>query len=127
MLREVTNAVQHKKPPRRWFTSTYFDLIVWYGVGNQIVGFELCYGKPNKERALCWMDGKGYAHFKVHDGEHEPLKHKMTPVYVADEIFDKDKVCQVFIMESKNIDKDVSDYVIEKIIRCNPQIIRQQC
>ena len=120
MLREVTREVQHKKPPQRWFTSAYFDLIVWYGAGNKIVGFELCYGKPHNEKALCWMKGKGYTHFKVNDGESEPLKHKMTPVYTADGIFDQDRVARRFIMESGNIDQSVSDYIFEKIMNYTP-------
>ena len=119
MLREVTNTVQYKKPPRRWFTSAYFDLIVWYGNDNNIAGFELCYGKPNNEKALCWLEEKGYSHFKVNNGESEPLNQKMAPVYMTDKIFDKNSVLQIFIKDSKHLDQTVKKYIIEKNITNN--------
>ncbi len=119
MLREVTHAVQYEKPRRRWFTSAYFDLIVWYGRDNDIVGFELCYGKPYTESAFCWLDGKGYAHFTVDDGEHEPFKHKMAPVFVNDEKLDKHGLSRAFFFESLMIDREVRDYVLQKIDACS--------
>jgi hypothetical protein len=36
---------------RRWFSDGDFDLIVWYA-GGEIAGFQLCYDKGRRERAL---------------------------------------------------------------------------
>jgi len=116
MLKEVKNVVQRQgEPRRRWFMSAYFDLIVWYDEGNDISGFELCYGKPTTEKALCWTNQRGYTHHKVDDGELEPLKYKMTPIYVPDGIFEKDAVSEIFLQESQCLEKAVKDYVLGKI------------
>ena len=37
---------------RRWIADEYFDLIVWYEDDQTIHGFQLCYDKPGRERAL---------------------------------------------------------------------------
>ena len=47
---------------RRWFTDEYFDLIAWYetpaakdarpGAMKELKGFQLCYDKTGRERAL---------------------------------------------------------------------------
>jgi len=55
MLTEIRNARQVEGEGfRRWFTDDYFDLIVWYGDQNAMIGFQLCYDKQGKERALTW-------------------------------------------------------------------------
>ena len=119
-MREARNVVQHKgEPRRRWFLSPYFDLIVWYNEGETIRDFELCYGKPDSEKVLCWSKVNGYKHHKVDDGETEPLKYKMTPIYVPDGLFDKSTVAERFIEESINIEQEVRDYVVNKISSFN--------
>jgi hypothetical protein len=47
MLNEIANPRQIPgEGPRRWFTDSYFDLIVWYqGASSSIAGFQLCYDK----------------------------------------------------------------------------------
>ena len=37
---------------RRWISDDYFDFIVWYETDVQIYGFQLCYDKSGRERAL---------------------------------------------------------------------------
>ena len=55
MLAEIRNARQIAGEDfRRWFTDEEFDLIVWYGDDRSLVGFQLCYDKQDRERALTW-------------------------------------------------------------------------
>lgn len=42
MLREKEYVRQIKgEPRRRWFYDDFFDLIVWYGTDDSIIGFQL--------------------------------------------------------------------------------------
>jgi hypothetical protein len=54
---------------RPWFEDDYFDLILWTDASNDIQSFQLCYGKPDAERALTWDRARGYGHFKIERGE----------------------------------------------------------
>ena len=42
MLKEYTHVRQIQgESKRRWFSDRYFDLIVWFGEQDEIVGFQL--------------------------------------------------------------------------------------
>ena len=65
MLREILDVTQDEPgSKRRWFHDDDFDLFVREADGG-LAAFELCYGMRSQERALVWMQGKGY----FHDGE----------------------------------------------------------
>lgn len=116
MLIEAKEIVQRQGEPRkRWFMSSYFDLIVWLDKEHTVRSFELCYGKPDTEKVLCWSEEKGYSHLKVDDGEAEPLKYKMTPIYVPDGLFDKHSVIERFMHESVDMDGKLRDSIIVRL------------
>jgi hypothetical protein len=54
---------------RRWIADEYFDLIVWYEDDQTIHGFQLCYDKPGRERALTWTRAGGFQHTAIDSGE----------------------------------------------------------
>jgi hypothetical protein len=112
MLVEVTDVQQVPGDPRRrWFMDEYFDLIVWYA-GESISGFQLCYDKTIKERALTWHGVKGFSHERIDDGE-IPGRYKMTPVLVPDGQFDSEQIASRFRRESSAIDPGVARFVLE--------------
>jgi hypothetical protein len=94
---------------RRWFTDNYFDLIVWYEQG-EVVGFQLCYDKTGRERALTWRRPASYQHNRVDDGE-APLAYKMSPVLVQDGVFDREGVAERFRRASSRIDPRITGLV----------------
>ena len=111
MLHEIRGARQVKgEGPRRWFTDMFFDLIVWYDQRGGIDGFQLCYDKFKKERALTWRREGGFRHEKVDDGE-GPLPVKMTPVLVPDGAFESQPITERFRSESAEIDPDIARFV----------------
>ncbi len=115
MLHEVQNVRQVPgEGSRRWFTDEFFDLIVWYGDDWSILGFQLCYGKNNKERALTWRRDEGFSHEKVDDGE-TPGHTKMTPVLVPNGQFDVKSISARFRQESSEIDPEIAGLVIETL------------
>jgi hypothetical protein len=52
----------------------YFDLIVWYEPDGGVHGFQLCYDKPGRERALTWTLVDGFRH-----GRSAPCSSWMNP------------------------------------------------
>jgi len=115
MLHEVKNARQVTGEGfRRWFTDQYFDLIVWYGDDRSIEGFQLCYDKSVKERALTWRRGRGFVHEKVDDGE-MPLAAKMTPILLPDGHFDARGITSRFRAASAKMDREVAQFVLDTL------------
>jgi hypothetical protein len=116
MLHEVRNVRQIPgEGKRRWFSDQYFDLIVWYEKDGSLLGFQLCYDKFHKERAVTWRRGIGFSHEKVDDGEGVPGQHKSTPILVPDGLFDAAAITERFRQESGTLDPDISTLVIETL------------
>jgi hypothetical protein len=116
MLKELNNVAQIPgESRRRWFFDDFFDLIVWYDDKNEISGFQLCYNKEVDERALTWRQESSYTHHRVDDGESKPNR-KGTPILVADGMFDYKVIAARFQMESINLERSLSDFVLEKIL-----------
>lgn len=116
MLKENPNVRQIEgDPPRRWFSDDFFDLIVWFAPDGAVCGFQLCYDREYKPRALTWMKEGGYRHDGIDDGESDLGGHKSTPVLVQDGAFDKQDIGARFEAESAGLPKEVRDKVLEKI------------
>jgi hypothetical protein len=117
MLIELSNPRQIPgEGRRRWFMDDYFDLIVWYADDGTLTGFQLCYDKRVKERALTWTRDGGYRHNRIDDGE-TPGHPKMSPVIVADGTFDRAPVAERFRAASAGIDPAVASFVYDTVLR----------
>jgi hypothetical protein len=115
MLTEIQNARQVAgEGVRRWFTDDYFDLIVWYGDEKHPIGFQLCYDKAGRERALTWTRDHGFQHDRVDAGE-TPGHAKMTPIIVADGAFDRTSIARRFQRESMTLDPRIASFIFEKL------------
>jgi hypothetical protein len=69
MLREIDSVRQiENEPARRWFTSSFFDLIVWLGDSGDPSGFQLCYDKGFAKRGAHYGHLGGYAYEIVATG-----------------------------------------------------------
>jgi hypothetical protein len=116
MLEEIPNPRQYPdEPRRRWFRSATFDLYVWVGEGDSIVGFQLCYRMGPVERALTWKEESGFSHAAVDDGEGDPGHFKAIPILVKDGAFPGSEVAGQFVSECAEIDPDVVRFVESKI------------
>ncbi|MES2923835.1 MAG: hypothetical protein V4819_19935 [Verrucomicrobiota bacterium] len=96
---------------RRWFSDEYFDLIVWYESEDQIHGFQLCYDKTGRERALTWSRGRGFQHTAVDSGESMPTANR-TPVLVADGAFPFEQVRREFTTRSSLLAAEIRELVL---------------
>jgi len=116
MLTEVKDVRQiETEGPRRWFSDSYFDLILWYEENGDIEGFQLCYDKTEDERALTWRKEGGYSHERIDDGE-TPGRMKMTPVLVPDGAFNVNTIARRFKEEARELDPKLSEFVYQKLL-----------
>ncbi|MEO5716046.1 MAG: hypothetical protein ABIT37_21375 [Luteolibacter sp.] len=99
---------------RRWIFDDYFDLIVWYETEIQIHGFQLCYDKPGRERALTWTRARGFLHTAVDSGESKPTANR-TPVLAADGTFPAKQVRQEFLARSRLLPAVIRELVLARI------------
>lgn len=99
---------------RSWMSDDYFDLIVWYERSNAIHGFQLCYGKPQWERALTWLKRTGFAHHEIDSGE-ESAKFNHAPILVPDGSFPAKEVEREFLRRSTQLPKSLRNFVASKI------------
>ena len=95
MLRELKNRQPDENLNRRWFSDSFFDLIVWEDKQGDIIKFELCYDKNKNEHSYTWAANNGHTHLKVDDGEIYG-RHKMSPILVPDGHFDNKLVTNKF-------------------------------
>ena len=102
---------------RRWFRDDHFDLIVWYDGDREISGFQLCYDKFDRERAITWRRGGSFEHTAVDDGESAFGGPKMTPIMIADGEFDHEGVAALFREQSREIDLEIATVVLETLAR----------
>ena len=99
---------------RRWISDDYFDLIVWYTPRDTIQGFQLCYDKPEWERALTWLANKGFSHTEVDSGEDTPEANR-SPVLVPDGSFPADKVLAEFARRGNALPVELRQLVTDKV------------
>ena len=99
---------------RRWLSDDYFDLIVWYDSAQQVQGFQLCYDKPRRERALTWKVKHGFSHAAIDDGESKPTANR-TPILIADGAFPSEEVKCEFRARSLLVPSNIRDLVLAKI------------
>ena len=116
MFREFSNVNQRKgERRRRWFQSEKEDLIVWYADDGSLFGFQLCYDRQHKERALTWLPPHGFSHNRIDDGEGEGIGYKRTPVLVADGLFDAAAMSRRFRELSDSLPGEIATFVLNKL------------
>ncbi|MFN2454214.1 MAG: hypothetical protein ABR577_08335 [Pyrinomonadaceae bacterium] len=115
MLKEFKAVKQHDNDLfRRWFEDDFFDLIVWYDAHQMICGFQLCYDKNRRERAITWLESKGYAHDVIDSGERSVWEVK-SPTLAGATSFPHQQVLEDFTLRSTEIDEEVAAYVKRKL------------
>ena len=115
MLKEAKHVLQiDGEPRRRWFDDEYFDLIVWFEPGEEIWGFQLCYDRERKPRALTWTRKHGYKHTGIDDGEHSGAS-KGSPVLVEDGLFDAPLISRKFEKDAAELPHCITAFVLEKL------------
>jgi hypothetical protein len=125
-LREIVNVRQFPgEPKRRWFSSDDIDLIVWLDDSGAPVSFQLCYDKLLSEHALTWKPESGFVHLAVDGGEQRGrFQYKSTPILVADEHFDANRVTSRFTEVSAQLPTVIVKFVTERL-RQHPNYVHR--
>lgn len=101
---------------RRWFSSSVLDLIVWLDDQGMPTGFQLCYDKGGRERALTWSQQHGFSHMAVDDGEQSfGIGYKATPILVPCGAADIMMVRAIFKENARQLPTDIMEFVQLKI------------
>lgn len=90
------------------------DLIVWLDPNDQFHGFQLCYDKTGKERALTWVNTHGFCHHAIDSGETYPSAN-CTPILVADGCMPVEMIRREFLQRSNELDPKVRELVLTKL------------
>jgi hypothetical protein len=115
MLREIPETRQIRgEPRRRWFNSAGMDLYVWYDGDGEPLGFQLCYGKPDAERAFTWFRPASFSHMRVDHGAAPGGRHSGTPLLVPDGFVDPSLLGE-FERERIELPQELAALVAEKV------------
>ena len=106
---------------RHWFQDDFFDLFAWTDAAGEVIAFQLCYDRPNRERVLAWSEPTGFIHRRIDDGEALPVQ-KMAPIMVADGQFAADDIAAEFDNRSAGIDLRWRQFIRGKIDEAGKQI-----
>lgn len=116
MLKEEKKVRQIEGDPRRrWFADEYFDLIVWFDKDDSFWGFQLCYDREHKPRALTWTKKYGYKHAGIDNGEQIWGTSKNSPVLVEDGLFDAGPIGKKLAAASAELPPEISAFTLEKV------------
>jgi hypothetical protein len=115
MLSEINDVTQYDTGKlRRWFHDDDFDLYTWEDYSGELQGFQLCYAKRGKERALRWSPEAGYSHEGVDAPEDKPGR-SMSALFVADGVFDAQIIGSIFENASLEMPAKFRNFVLERI------------
>lgn len=117
MLREIPDIYQIPGEPfRRWFAGENMDLIVWFHDDHtDFQGFQFCYRQGHSEMALTWLDGKGYTHETISDGEERPGLYKMAPIMLRKRTVQKEDILNLFLSRSEYLERSLIEFIRRKI------------
>ena len=116
MLIELRDARQIQgEPIRRWFMSPAMDLIIWHDERMKPIGFQLCYDKGRREKAITWHEGGELVHSAIHSGEDTGLKHKESPILVDDVKPDFAYIKEHFEQQSGKLPPEVARLVLSAL------------
>jgi hypothetical protein len=115
MLREILG-VRQDRPGlrRRWFQDDFFDLYTWHSRAGALTGFQLCYDRRGRERALSWHRTRGFSHHKV-DAAEDYAGQPRTPLLVADGRFPHRSVRARFSREAATLDAATRAFILDKM------------
>ncbi len=115
MLNEIKDVTQYESGKhRRWFHDDYFDLYTWEATDGTLQGFQLCYAKLGKERALRWSPEVGYSHEGVDAPEDKPGR-AMSALFVADGAFDANNIGTIFENAALEMPEKFRRFVLDRI------------
>ena len=105
---------------RRWFVNSYFDIIIWYDKKEgEIIGFQFCFSRNDKEKAYTWTKEYSSSHI-VSDTYYEKNTLSLsTGILKGDGGSIPDAVLSRFLNELKKLDRMIVELIINNISEYN--------
>ena len=115
MLREI-QGVRQDNPGlrRRWYQDEFFDLYTWHAPNGALAGFQLCYDRPGRERAITWHRQHGFSHNRIDSGD-IPGRMSATPLLVAGARFPHRLVRERFVRHAATLDAATRKAIVDKM------------
>ena len=116
-LNEVTNVRQRENEGyRRWFSNSYFDLILWYDKKDgDFFGFQLCYSKNKSERVFTWTHEYSSSHLVSDTFIEKGFSKMSTGILKGDGGIIPENVINKFIDESNHLEIHLQQLILNKI------------
>lgn len=117
MLKEIRDAQQPAgEPLRRCFSDPQLDLYVWYGEGDHILQFQLCYDRGPDEKAFTWSATHGVVHHGVDDGSQSGrFTVKGTPILTGRRPLDVAPLISLFRTHGGKLEHDLYQFVLTRL------------
>jgi hypothetical protein len=90
-------------------------LYVWFDQSDTPAKFQICYDKPEMEKALTWSHDHGFEHENVDSGETGGLRHKQAAVLIPDGVLDATRLARTFAEAAKDLPPQIYGFVMEKL------------
>jgi hypothetical protein len=100
---------------RRWFFDDDFDLIAFFKPDGALAGFQLCYDKAGREKALMWFTGRGLSHNHVDSGEQSPWYNRSPMLAQVDGRAEMPRVLAEFWVAEEGLPAELKVLVVQKI------------
>ena len=114
MLRNSPHKPVDRDRDRRRIADEYFDLIVWDEPDGAIHGFQLCYDKPGRERALTSTRERGFLRTAIDSGESRPTANR-APILVPEGVFPAQDVRREFLVRGALLPAEIRELVLTRI------------
>jgi hypothetical protein len=118
LLQEVPNVRQRPDEGfRRYFTSEYFRLWVWYAHDRKsIIGFQLLYGGHDEEKEITWMKKGVFSHHRVSDEQSFSGAAKQTQMLEGDAGKVRASTIYLFRRYASKIEHGIVELVVRRIM-----------
>ena len=111
---------------RRWFFDDHFDLIAWYEQDGTLYGFQLCYDKPDDEKALTWFRDRGLSHHLVDAGEDCPWVNRTPMLTESDGRSHMARLLTSFRNSGGGLATELQMLIEQKIVEYGGQELRKK-
>ncbi|OAI56366.1 hypothetical protein AYO49_00760 [Verrucomicrobiaceae bacterium SCGC AG-212-N21] len=110
---------------KSYTADNYMDLVVWYESSGEVHGFQLCYDRYDRPRAVTWTRGRGFSHCVVQPYGETGLGFGMSPVLESNNEFSWSMVLCEFNERSTGLDPAIRQLVQEQIATHGPRYAMQ--
>lgn len=122
MMREFAGLAQERTGHRRLFQDEDMELYLWYeSEGGPLVGFQLCYDRKAEQKSITYMDGQGYLHSDIDEGDMRNVN--QSPILVQDGPFPAPRVSGLFRAGSEGLPARERDFVQRALDGFRPSMI----